>query len=935
MCIIPLVGVEGQLAAGAAQVQNLLLRLFGQTHLIDQTDRQLLIVELLTDELRRVSGQRRIGNIHIDRLVACGRIGGHRDGDFRQIDLPAIQIGILYRTLVDVHRIVFIGADLGVGIVNAVVAEHRGTLDLHTGSDVVHDIHGTVLIQHEAVGRDADTALVDFGEDFLQLLLRQIAEVGFIRIAEVVSVGVGLEHRLISMGNAVPSLGEFLIDLNIIIRIGTKEHSLELVNGDFLSTVGGQVFDDIPLGIQHRTLVVITGVGSGAGQGLIIDFVDAHTNGIEHNRLLILDADGTLIVVCGQHRIVTVNTLAVAATALAVAVVGSLEYVVVDRSGVGRLTVGQQDEHRLTGDGIGSCVLTLTQGGGVGDIVANGLEYLITHGDTGLRVGTDTLIPVGTHIGVGHTALASQGGSALKEVDVQVQIRWIMGIVLLVVDQILIIICGVAIQRKHLPCTAGIDCNTHTVCFVVIQNLLHRGVNRVTQIHDTLGIGVVIVDLRTHTAGDIQHEHHVHRGLDHILVRNLIFLSQRGQRHTEGVGLVTVKGSVVIGAVNNGLIGDHLAVDGGAGFKAFLTELVFDIGGGRVGVILTLDGGTPFRHRGLTGQATGGDDELAVIGLIRGNGLAAAAGIVIAQHIRGNGQTGHIGQLKDQHILRVVVIHSGVVIATVCAAGTSLGEGASTGVTQVGVVGDPPDIFRSDIGQSQFCGNCMHEVFRVTGNKGTTGSDSGQCQIDGSSLIADHILVAAAGEGPVDVVVHRAAIGIGDGIVTGVPLRIGIPCGIRIFLAVLSLNHDTGIVVALVATEGETAFCGDDHVCTAADDVGGAEHTLPELSFLGGVGQHRREGGDHIAFKAHAGQTAGSVDIGVFLHLLHQIPGFFLGNTGGALSGSIPGVLYRRLGFLLRRQQIGFHLGGTLHSLRAEHRIGKGDAHRSGGSLRQ
>ena len=301
-------------------------------------------------------------------------------------------------------------------------------------------------------------------------------------------------------------------------------------------------------------------------------------------------------------------------------------------------------------------------------------------------------------------------------------------------------------------------------------------------------------------------------------------------------------------------------------------------------------------------------------------------------HIIRNLQSRYIGQLKDQHIPGVIiVITGGTILAIVTAA-----KFKSTGsfVAQVvGSVEEAPALLRHLIGHGQIGGL-------------TVDHTSVQTQIIGGSLIADRIDIRiTGGEGPVQVIIHRALIGFGDGIVSGVSFRVGIMGRIRFFLTLLRLDGNCGIIVAVITTQSVVGFRSHDHIGSAGGDFAGREHTLPKLSGLGGVGQHHRKGGHHITFKANAGQTAGGIFVSVLLCLLNLIVlQCHLRSidtirdrcgAGAKRLRKLPGnESAEQIGFL-RSQQISFHLGCAFQCFRCKHRGTEGDRSFDLGILRQ
>ena len=91
---------------------------------------------------------------------------------------------------------------------------------------------------------------------------------------------------------------------------------------------------------------------------------------------------------------------------------------------------------------------------------------------------------------------------------------------------------------------------------ILIQNFLHGGIHRIDH-----GLSTALAAyLGLHTTGNVQHEDHIDGSYDHMLVLNQIFLTQRGQGDTKGIGVVMVESTVVIVTEDDGFIGQNPAV---------------------------------------------------------------------------------------------------------------------------------------------------------------------------------------------------------------------------------------------------------------------------------------------------------------------------------------------------------------------------------------
>ena len=451
--ILPLVGVEDQLTACPVEIHNSLFGFRCQSYLIDQTDRQFLIIELSADQFRAVGGQGLVHDVHFHRLGSvlffryCYRNMG-------QIRITVRDVGIGVDPLIHIGSHIAVNELLIGGVIHARIAKNRITFDLHSFSDMVKGIHRAVFMKNKTVSGIGHTGFVDILEYLLQLTFRQVTKVRAVGVFIIISIGVWLEYRLIDMRDTVPLIRPIGAHLYGCAGIAAQKHVLQLIGGVRFFLITGQTCNNACLWVQHSALVVITGL-TGGNQRTVCAFVDAHTNGEEHGFLIVLDTHCPLVIVGGQHRVVAVNALTVGAGICATAsVVGPLQHIIVNIGGVGRLTVRNQNEHRLTPHCVGAFVLIFTHCGGVGGIILDGLEDLIAHRNTGLRVGTDALNSAGTGIGIGSSLGVFQGAAAKQVIDGKGIIGGRMVEGLFLRDQVFVIVCSIAIQRKQLPRTA-------------------------------------------------------------------------------------------------------------------------------------------------------------------------------------------------------------------------------------------------------------------------------------------------------------------------------------------------------------------------------------------------------------------------------------------------------------------------------------------------
>ena len=147
---------------------------------------------------------------------------------------------------------------------------------------------------------------------------------------------------------------------------------------------------------------------------------------------------------------------------------------------------------------------------------------------------------------------------------------------------------------------------------MVFHDLSKRRIHCLTKVHHTVRVFTLGGRVGAHGAGNVQNENHIHRCPDLMFEGDLVFLTQRRQCHAEGIGIVMVKCAVVIGTVNNRLIRYHLTVNGLTGFVAGLTELSLDVGGGRVGEVLTIHRRAILDQRRISFQTAGDGKKLTV-----------------------------------------------------------------------------------------------------------------------------------------------------------------------------------------------------------------------------------------------------------------------------------------------------------------------------------